>query len=231
MTESIKPQNEHLVNFKFNWLNELNQVNEFQNAFNFPSYDDEGIPQKAVQLRYDLIKEELGELMDAIQEKDFIEAVDALCDMAYVTLGGVITYKYTFTNTHPFNFLWGFSIAPQKITKTEFYSILHVIEERLEVLGIDESLFKTLFSEVHRSNMSKACSSLDEVYATMAQEEYREIPFDYVVRDGKYFIHKKENKKLVKSIGYSPAELTQFFPARSLKLTEDEVRGLFDLNV
>ena len=42
---------------------------------------------KIVQLRYDLIKEELDELSLAIKEKDIIEVADALTDLLYVVYG------------------------------------------------------------------------------------------------------------------------------------------------
>ena len=43
--------------------------------------------QKIVQLRYDLIKEELDELSLAIKEKNIIEVADALTDLLYVVYG------------------------------------------------------------------------------------------------------------------------------------------------
>ena len=39
------------------------------------------------KLRYDLIKEELGELKEAIDSKDLLEVADALTDILYVTYG------------------------------------------------------------------------------------------------------------------------------------------------
>ena len=39
------------------------------------------------QLRYDLIKEELDELKEAINQKNMIEVADALTDILYVTYG------------------------------------------------------------------------------------------------------------------------------------------------
>ena len=39
---------------------------------------------KLIQLRLDLIKEELGELQTAIKENNFIETRDALSDILYV---------------------------------------------------------------------------------------------------------------------------------------------------
>ena len=48
-----------------------------------PSFPDE----KIVQLRYDLIKEELDELTVAIKDKDIVEVADALTDLLYVVYG------------------------------------------------------------------------------------------------------------------------------------------------
>ena len=43
--------------------------------------------EKIVQLRYDLIKEELDELSVAINDKNIIEVADALTDLLYVVYG------------------------------------------------------------------------------------------------------------------------------------------------
>jgi predicted HAD superfamily Cof-like phosphohydrolase len=43
--------------------------------------------EKTVKLRYELIKEELEELNQAIKEKDIKEVADALTDILYVTYG------------------------------------------------------------------------------------------------------------------------------------------------
>jgi len=42
---------------------------------------------KITELRYALIKEELGELKEAIENKDIKEVADALTDILYVTYG------------------------------------------------------------------------------------------------------------------------------------------------
>jgi predicted HAD superfamily Cof-like phosphohydrolase len=48
-----------------------------------PSFSTE----KINNLRYDLIKEELGELKIAMKNKDLLEVADALTDILYVTYG------------------------------------------------------------------------------------------------------------------------------------------------
>ena len=53
-----------------------------------PQFPDE----KTMQLRYDLIKEELNELEQAMKEKDLKEVADALTDILYVTYGAGCAY-------------------------------------------------------------------------------------------------------------------------------------------
>ena len=48
--------------------------------------------KKIVKLRYDLIKEELNELQNAIKTKDLKEIADALTDILYVTYGAGHAY-------------------------------------------------------------------------------------------------------------------------------------------
>ena len=54
-----------------------------QEVKNQPSFSSE----KINNLRYDLIKEELAELKDAMEKKDLLEVADALTDILYVTYG------------------------------------------------------------------------------------------------------------------------------------------------
>ena len=51
-----------------------------------PSFSSE----KINDLRYNLIKEELGELKQAMDNKDLLEVADALTDILYVTYGAGI---------------------------------------------------------------------------------------------------------------------------------------------
>jgi hypothetical protein len=44
----------------------------------------------------------------------------------------------------------------------------------------------------------------------MAQDKYKDIPVEFIQRDGLYFIHKKENSKTIKSIDYSEANFTPY---------------------
>lgn len=44
------------------------------------------------KLRYDLIREELDELFDALFDRDLVAIADALGDLAYVVYGAAVTY-------------------------------------------------------------------------------------------------------------------------------------------
>ncbi|GAB3966688.1 nucleoside triphosphate pyrophosphohydrolase family protein [Spirosoma terrae] len=67
--------------------------------------------------------------------------------------------------------------------------------------------FKTLFEEVQRSNMSKACLTVDEAEATVAQYQAKGVPCHYVESDGKFLVYRDADHKTLKSINYSPADL------------------------
>ena len=69
-------------------------MNNFENVRKFMEIFGQEIKEKAefpnkkiVTLRYDLIKEELGELKEAIDSNDLKEVADALTDILYVTYG------------------------------------------------------------------------------------------------------------------------------------------------
>jgi len=69
-------------------MSNFDDVKNFMNIYEqevktIPSFPSE----KIVQLRYDLIKEELDELSVAIKDKDIVEVADALTDLLYVVYG------------------------------------------------------------------------------------------------------------------------------------------------
>ena len=69
-------------------MSNFNKVKTFMNTYgqevkNNPEFPD----SKIVQLRIDLIQEELNELKESINNKDIIEVADALTDILYVTYG------------------------------------------------------------------------------------------------------------------------------------------------
>ena len=69
-------------------MSNFNKVKTFMETFGQevktkPSFSSD----KINNLRYDLIKEELEELKEAMENKDLLEVADALTDILYVTYG------------------------------------------------------------------------------------------------------------------------------------------------
>ena len=84
----------------------------------------------------------------------------------------------------------------------------YVLSGAILEFGLGEK-FKELFDEVHRSNMSKACKTIEEANATIAhykntagtESYYKEI-------DGLFLVYRTPDEKTLKSINYSPANLS-----------------------
>ena len=69
-------------------MSNFNKVKTFMNTYGQEIRDNASFPdKKIVQLRINLIQEELNELKDAINNNDIIEVADALTDILYVTYG------------------------------------------------------------------------------------------------------------------------------------------------
>ena len=67
--------------------------------------------------------------------------------------------------------------------------------------------FKTLFDEVQRSNMSKACQTIEEAEATVAQYRSKGVDCHYTESAGTYLVFRDADRKTLKSVNYSPADL------------------------
>ena len=66
----------------------VNEVEEFNATFGKPNNYKPTIPEKKEwQFVYDFILEELEEYKEACERGDIVEVLDALCDIAYVSLG------------------------------------------------------------------------------------------------------------------------------------------------
>ena len=69
-------------------MSNFNKVKTFMNTYGQDVKEKAEFPQnKIVQLRIDLIEEELNELKEAVKNNDIVEVADALTDILYVTYG------------------------------------------------------------------------------------------------------------------------------------------------
>ncbi|HQW16218.1 MAG TPA: nucleoside triphosphate pyrophosphohydrolase family protein [Niabella sp.] len=83
----------------------------------------------------------------------------------------------------------------------------YVLSGAILEFGLAEK-FKELFNEVHRSNMSKACKSIEEAEQTIQfYKEYHNCE-SYFQQEGELFlVYRKGDHKVLKSVNYSPADL------------------------
>lgn len=101
------------------------------------------------------------------------------------------------------------AIADKDITEIAdaLCDLQYVLSGAVLEFGLGEK-FPALFDEVQRSNMSKACDSLEEAEKTVAYYQ-KERGFDCYIReeDGHYLVYRSGDHKTLKSVNYSPADL------------------------
>ena len=85
--------------------------------------------------------------------------------------------------------------------------IQYVLSGAILEFGLGDK-FKTLFDEVQRSNMSKACDTEKEAEATSQKYLDKDGTESYIKAKGaKYLVYRKGDDKVLKSVNYSPADL------------------------
>jgi predicted HAD superfamily Cof-like phosphohydrolase len=68
--------------------------------------------------------------------------------------------------------------------------------------------FVEFFTEVQRSNMSKACNSMQEAIETMVHYKKKDGTESYYKEvNGKWIVYRTGDDKVLKSINYSPANI------------------------
>jgi predicted HAD superfamily Cof-like phosphohydrolase len=83
----------------------------------------------------------------------------------------------------------------------------YVLSGAILEFGLGEK-FKALFDEVQRSNMSKACKTEEEAKATVTHYEAKGTPCFYEKEGDLYLVFREGDHKTLKSVGYSPADLS-----------------------
>lgn len=102
---------------------EVALLREFNQAFGIdtPEKPLQNIDWERGRFRYDLLKEENSEFLEAVHDKNPIQLIDSIGDMLYILVGTIIEY------------------------------------------GLEDEIL-TIFSEIHRSNMSKLTEDGKVVY-------------------------------------------------------------------
>ena len=129
-------------------------VYEFTEAFNmfkteYGKYSRELLVEnpKTSKLRYDLIYEEYNELLDAFKEKDFVEVIDALTDILYVTYGAGVALGIDLDKSFP-SISMDFRRKQFDETKTHFENIVGSYTLN------SEDIKKTIFNEGRESELN-----------------------------------------------------------------------------
>ena len=83
----------------------IKAVKKFHKAFGI-GYEKEPIaklPEKKLQLRYDLMEEENREYLEAARNNDLVEVADALGDMLYILCGTILEHGMQYKIEEVFN--------------------------------------------------------------------------------------------------------------------------------
>jgi len=85
--------------------NELDAVAKFHNAFGIESAQNPtvNVTKQTILLRYNLMKEENEEYLEAAKNKDLVEVADALGDMLYILCGTILSHGMQHKITEVFN--------------------------------------------------------------------------------------------------------------------------------
>lgn len=88
-----------------------------------------------------------------------------------------------------------------------FCDLQYVLTGAILEFGMGDK-FVEMFNEVHRSNMSKACDSLEEAIKTIEYYKTQKDTDGYYKKVGdKWLVYRISDDKVLKSINYSPANL------------------------
>lgn len=203
----------------------LNQVAEFHLVFRYrqPEPASPDFEHAATnELRPRLIYEEIQELKQAIDDKNRVEQLDALCDAQYVVSAAVLAWglramwtdyrhvmklaKIRDVDGHLAAMLGlnsQLELAARLNHGMSAFKMLVYIQERLTQavyhLGFVEC-FHEAFTEVHRSNLSKVWKE---------EELSDELTYAFTKTDGGWIANRADGK-IIKSPSYSPANLASF---------------------
>lgn len=93
----------------------------------------------------------------------------------------------------------------------------YVLSGAVLEFGLGEK-FRSLFEEVQRSNMSKACATEKEALDTVDHYRKKDGTECYYRQEGdKWLVYRTADNKTIKSVGYSPADLASILGAKETK--------------
>lgn len=83
----------------------------------------------------------------------------------------------------------------------------YVLSGAVHEFGLGDR-FADLFAEVQRSNMSKTCPTMEIALETQAHYlATKKVTAHIIEKNGEYLVYRDGDKKVLKSVSYSPADL------------------------
>ena len=201
------------------------KVVEFHKLFSALINTSYTIPDKMVcNLRYNLIKEESGELLNAVIDKNIDKIADGISDTLYVVYGtgasfGISLNSSPVIGNSPIDvynelekltvFLEGFK---DSIVDSDFTMIRNFLRGIIRIcytIGKAYSIdVDKAFDIVHESNMSKAHNTEEEARATQNFHLNDGVTSNIRRSNDKFVVYRNSDDKVLKSIYYTPADFT-----------------------
>jgi predicted HAD superfamily Cof-like phosphohydrolase len=194
-------------------------VREFRTASDLPISEYENPPKIIEELiqEHIWIKEEWIELWNATNDRDDIEIADAYCDLIYFAVGALLRFglhteiKEFATGRRRVELYSHITLLNHvNILDTgEFTKIVYVAIYAFENKFPQVSILDC-FNEVHRSNMSKFCRSIQQAEETRQKYSRDKIETE-IFKKGRYWIVKKKvDGKTLKSVDFVAPNLLKY---------------------
>ena len=167
----------------------LKDVSEFHRTFGVPVGQKPNVPpMDRIKLRLTLILEELHELAQASgAESEFIDMLDQK----------VKGYNPV-------------DIEPDPVEVIDALCDLQVVLNGSIIEYGFQHGFDEAFSEVHQSNMSKACGTEEEGRKSIEKYKEEGVPVIMEPVNGKYILYRSNDHKVMKNINWRPPSLTKY---------------------
>jgi len=173
----------------------LEQVGEFMTTFGQEVNDKPTVISEDInKLRIALIFEELKEYAEASGMSQYFADLSIQAYEEFVAFDANIGYV---------------PVVNQVEQLDALLDLQYVLSGAVQVHGFG-NIFDDAFNEVHSSNMSKVCESFEVAAKTMFKYSDEGIPSWYDTNKLPVIVYRKKDNKVLKSINYKPAELTQF---------------------
>ena len=216
-------------------------VKEFHSVFGHPIRDTEYIncfneDRKLIDFRLELIKEEQREFIEAHNSRNIIEMADALCDLLYVAYGAALClginleeatqqpeekYIPNLLEVYETQIKANIRNINLVINNLQYANSINMFSSNLRLLLMNVYDFgsflgfnlDSMFREVHRSNMSKVCSNIDDAIESVRiyKQDARYSNPTYRIQDTYYVVYDADTSKILKNYKWRTPNLAQFF--------------------